>query len=88
MLRRRYFCGNECEYEMFFHVSVLQDYYAEGWETSFLGNSRDLKNYRASWYSWFFLQKLALGLLREFLYSKETLENWPKGTFTAQYAKE
>ena len=26
------------------------------------------KNHRASWYSWFFCQKLAFGLLREFLY--------------------
>ena len=36
-----------------------------------------------SWCSWFFRQKLALGQQREFLYSNETLEHWPRGTFAA-----
>ena len=46
------------------------------------------KNHRASWCSWFFRLKFALGLLRELLYSNETLEHWPRGTFATLSAKE
>ena len=46
------------------------------------------KNHRASSYSWFFSQKFAFGLLRELLYSNETLEHWARGTLAAPSAKE
>ena len=42
-----------------------------------------VKNHRASWYSWFFRQRLAFDLLREFLYCNETLEQRPRVTFAA-----
>ena len=46
------------------------------------------KNHRASWYSWFFRENLAFGLRRELLYSNETRDHWPGGTFAALNAKE
>ena len=53
-----------------------------------LPNDFSAQNRCASRYSWFFRQKLACGLLRESLYSNETLEHWPRGSFAALSAKE
>ena len=53
-----------------------------------LPDDSSAKNHRASWYSWFFRQKLAFHLLKELLYGNETLEHWPRGTFAALSAKE
>ena len=37
------------------------------------------KNHRASWYGWFFRQKLAFGLQTKLLYSNETLQSTDQG---------
>ena len=55
-----------------------------------LSDDFSAKNRCASWYSWFFRQKLAFGLLRELLYNNETVKHWARarGNFAALGAKE
>ena len=53
-----------------------------------LPDDSSAKIHRASWYNWFFRQKLAFDLLKELLYNNETLEHWLRGTFAALSAKE